>query len=192
MESNPYAPPTHVTPIAVQQPDPGTPPRPPTLGRSLVKWMLVCGIAAAPSFLIAGGLRWGSIFGIQGGMILGILVFVAIYVVVEMLPATQRFLLRPHVRATARVGYFTRVAISIGFPIGGAVDMICGMFSVSLVNSISPSLSFERFRNEGSAAQQFISHFVTTIVQGITLNVVLFGYMLIVFGIFHAIAAIRR
>jgi hypothetical protein len=64
------------------------------------------------------------------------------------------------------------------------VDMFVGALSLSLVESLALF--------GVSEAPSFLQVFVTTLVQGVLLNIVLLGYMTAVYGILRLIAALRR
>lgn len=123
-------------------------------------------------------------------MIGGILVFVLAYTAVECTHYYQQIITRPHMHHTALIGYGTRILISIIFPVGLAIDMMTGIASVSIVQNVSPGSSAEL--PEVGAAVSGIIVFWTTIVQGILLNVMLFGYMAGVYGMLRVIARVRE
>ena len=194
---NPYAAPQ------IQPPPPPEPaslaePRPvPPIGKSFLKWTLACGIAAAPSFFFGSNLVHRSgIIAACGGMIDGIIVFIVLYVFAERTQRVQQILSWRFARRTAWIGYGTRVAASIFFPVGIFVDVFCGVFSVSISNWFlgAGQINF-RDRSFVSGEDQiavFAEFMLTTIVQGILLNVVLFGFMILVFGICHLIGSFKK
>ena len=73
-------------------------------------------------------------------------------------------------RRTLIIGYATRVGISIIFPVGIYVDLVCGLLSTSIVGVVLDS------------ADTFVGVLATTLVQGVVLNVLLVVYMLPVLG----------
>ena len=108
-------------------------------------------------------------------MLAGILVFIGIYTVAECSPLYQRVSNRPHMRRTLIVGYGTRMAISIIFPIGLMVDMFTGVLAVAVVQETL-------FQTDGVQDALVLAVFLTTLVQGLLLNLILMAYMLVVFA----------
>lgn len=155
--------------------------------RALGRWTLICSISAAPSFF------WGCAlhreFEHVIGMICGILVFVLAYTVVECTHYYQRVITRPHLHGTVLIGYGTRILISVIFPVGLAVDMMTGIVSVAIVQNVSPANSVD-LPDAGAAVSAF-AVFLTTVVQGILLNIMLFGYMACVYGVLRVVARVR-
>ena len=158
--------------------------------RSVFKWLIICGISAAPSFF------WGAFLGSHPaqllGMACGILVFVALYACAECHPRVQQFLNRRQVRLTARIGYGTRIVITI-LLVGAYLDMFVGLIAVSISSALfgfepgapgplggsSTSGGLDAFGD----LSMFSTFMITTIIQGILLNIVLGCYMLVVYVI---------
>jgi len=120
-------------------------------------------------------------------MIAGIVSFIGFYVYLERTQRVRRILSWRFARRTAWIGYGTRIAATIIFPVGMLMDMICGMMSVGLAQQIFGANTFlvplPDELPDTDQAVVFLNFFFTTIVQGVILNVVLFGYMILVFGI---------
>ncbi|MEZ6133724.1 MAG: hypothetical protein R3C53_02325 [Pirellulaceae bacterium] len=172
---NPYAPPTTQAELLAEKPV-AEAFRPRTWLASLGIWTLVCILSAAPSF------AWGISTISQGqalAMCLGVAIFIAGYVLIDQ--GTQRMSWRKNeaVRLTFKIGYITRMVISIIFPVGGIVDMFCGLFSVGIASSIYPSIGGADPLGRG---MDFGAALLTTIIQGVVLNAVLGGFMIIVLG----------
>ena len=130
-------------------------------------------------------------------MIAGIVVFIVLYVFVERTQRVQRILSRRFARRTAWIGYGTRVTASILFPIGMFPDIFCGLFSVCFINwalrgNTNTNFDHRPVIADGEQAMVFAEFMLTTVVQGVLLNVVLFGYMLFVFGICHLLASFTK
>ena len=162
-----------------------TPPKP---GRVILKWLIVCGIAAGPSFYFGagiGGFRAPEILG----MIFGILIFVAGYSAIEFMPQVQSAMAQRVKRRATRVAYITRMGISILFPIGVVIDIYCGLVSVSVSNALTGGETLLRSPSAASETPslRFLSHLLTTLIQGTLLNIVVFAYMLIVYGFLRMI-----
>lgn len=192
---NPYAAPEvdFERPVLAEDHAEHEPPRP---MKVFLKWLIVCGVSAGPSFF------WGvAISGQQVsrilGMVVGVGLFVAAYTLVECTPQVQRLLRRRFARRTAWIGYITRMAISIIFPIGMYLDVIVGLGSVSIGNAVFGDTFGEFGMRSGSSAHEtnpllgFASFLFTTIVQGVFLNIILFAYMLLVHGICWMIASFQ-
>ncbi len=185
MSINPY-----ISPQAVPLESTGTnvPERRVRPLRAFGRWTLICCISAAPSFFWGCALHQGADYVI--GMLAGILVFVLGYTLLECTPHYQQIVTQPHVHRTALIGYGTRLLVSVIFPVGLAIDMLLGVVSISIVENVSPIRSVE-FAEVGNAATGF-TVFLTTIVQGVLLNVVVLVYMLCVYGVLVTIASVRE
>ena len=130
-------------------------------------------------------------------MICGILSFVFGYTLLESRPAVQRLLARDSaLRLATKIGYGTRIGISILFPIGIYLDLVIGIFAVGTSEWLSSLVAVGSFAptihgDGGSSGGGFVGYFVTTVIQGVLLNVVLFGYLLIVYGIIRMVRSKR-
>lgn len=148
---------------------------------SLALWTVVCVISAAPSFYFG----YGTVAQEQvAAMCLGIVIFIGIYTAVDQWTRHQSWRQLRNVALTLKIGYCTRILISIVFPIGAAIDVICGLMSVGIVETIVPmdhSHSGGPVRLGGEV--NFLSALLITLVQGVVLNIVLFGYMTLMLGI---------
>jgi hypothetical protein len=173
---NPYA-----SPAAYLEPELPDVPRL-AFHRVVLRWLLVCGVSAAPSFYF--GLIFGTDVTRISAMLVGILLYVLVYVWAEISWVRPRLSRHPQLRQTLRIGYISRVAISIFFPVAFMVDMPCGMISTGLVRLI-PTLDMPMAYDARTAGDflAFLAILLTTITQGALLHVLLFGYM----GIVHTI-----
>ena len=145
-------------------------------------WTLVCVVSAAPSFL------WGlsTIAGSQVlAMLTGVVIFIALYTFGDQWTQHWEWRRDKSVRLALKIGYVTRLAISVIFPVGGFLDMFCGLFSVSAVEFVTGNdVMWDVGPNESEVfGVSFLFTLITTLVQGCILNVVLFGYVLVVWGI---------
>jgi hypothetical protein len=180
MSANPYAAPIVSQPLAAE-PLPLEPNL--SLAKSTVRWTLICGISAIPSFW--GGLATGSTVIHISAMLAGILCFVCAYTAADVTfihKATRR---NSTLRKTLKIGYGTRLIASIFFPVGLFLDIWLGVVSISLVQLVvgevlTPSRNAEAVF---SGIHIFTSVFLTTLVQGLLLNIVLAGYMGVVYGL---------
>ena len=195
-QPNPYASPLVAAEAAIPDFDPDSEIREFHFGKSLIKWLLVCGIAGAPSFFIAFSL--GDQYVVQAtAMVLGILTFVAFYVYLESREWTRRKLMDRSLRISVRVGYITRVVISILFPVAMFPDMFCGIISVSFTSAIfghefGPGMQYVNEPQALSSLFILAWFYFTTLVQGVILNLVLGAYTLIVYGIALLIRSFTR
>ena len=190
---NPFASPAvAVEAAAISEFDPNTEMRDFHFGKSLLKWMLVCGISGTPSFFIAFSLA--DQYAVQAtAMALGILTFVGFYVFLESREWTRRKLMDQSLRISVRVGYITRVVISILFPVAMFPDMFCGMFSVSFTSAIlGYGFGVPVRLDDDPQAMALMSvavwFYFTTVVQGVLLNIVLGAYTLIVYALVKLIS----
>ena len=153
------------------------------------RWTLVCVISAAPSFF------WGlaSVAREQGlAMILGVLTWILLYVVADLRSANESWRRSPRWVFVLRIGYWTRIVCSIIFPLGMFLDLWCGMLSVTILGQ------FAIFFLPGSpdvlsqGQHSFVFCYLLTLLQGVTLNAFMAGYMLLVAGIIAVDRRLRR
>ena len=104
-------------------------------------------------------------------MALGIVTYAAGYTWVTGTAWFRRFRRRPFINRTLKIGFSTRIAISIIFPVGVYVDVFCGMLSIYVVMG--------DIDNNAASWQVYL----ITLVQGTVLNIVLMLYMLLVWGV---------
>ncbi len=190
-ELNPFAPPSAASiPArreAVAVPGPPNPRR--SWLASLGLWSGICTLSAAPSF--AWGL--GTIAGDQvAAMLLGIVTFICGYTLADQFTQGHGWRRNPAVRLTLKIGYMTRVAISVIFPVGATLDVICGVFSIQLAQHLGPLVTF---RSSGSIDARdnttFLGALLVTLIQGGVANVVLAAYMLCVLGLVLVVRGLR-
>jgi hypothetical protein len=140
-----------------------------TTWRRLLLWSVICLISAAPSFFFGVSLH-GTAPPIVA-MLLGIAVFIGLYTWASGTRFFRRLRRHPYARRCLFIGYGTRLFISIVFPIGIYVDMVCGIVSTGIVEHALGD------------AESVIGVFVTTLLQGVELNVLLVLLMLASYGI---------
>lgn len=145
---------------------------------SLMLWSVVCVISAAPSFYFG----YGTVAREQAAaMGLGVAIFIGTYTLADQWSVRHRWRRSRNVALTLRIGYATRVLISIFFPIGMFVDVLCGMMSVGMIEAGLPFLLSENGEaRSGVPNAGFGGTLLITLVQGVLLNIVLFGYMSVV------------
>ena len=173
---NPYAPatPTIEGESVGSDPTPSVTGTTPSLNRLILRWTIVCSIAAGPSFFIGYDVSKQRI----SAMSLGVILFIAIYVLVDLY--TRRWQWRQNViaRRILIFCYATRIAISVIFPIGMMVDIFAGLVSVTIIGESSIVN-----HNDGGVAlpMSFATTLMLTMVQGFVLNLVLAVWGLIAF-----------
>jgi len=166
----------------------------PSLSWVIGRWTLVCGISAVPSFI------WGlaSIAQYQGmAMIFGVATFVVAYVWWDLRSVARAWRRNPRLVFVLRIGYWTRIVCSIIFPVGMLLDLWCGMLAFSAMASIWEIVLGGMWRSGAGGLspqqqQSFLFCYLMTLLQGLLLNVVLAGYMLIVAGVIAVVSALRR
>jgi hypothetical protein len=149
----------------------------PSLSRLILRWTLVCGIAAGPSFFIGYDVSRQQVTA----MTLGVLMFIALYVMVDLHTRHWRWRQKLTVRRIMIFCYATRIAISICFPIGMMVDLLAGLVSVTIVGE---GVMMDRHtENVVSEPMSFATTLVLTLVQGFVLNLGLAIWGLLSFAV---------
>ncbi len=169
---NPFAPPSDFTPPLVTK-ESLQEYASVTLGlylQRLAIWTTVCVVSAGPSFFWG----WGTLGKNQiAAMCVGILAFILAYSILDIATINQPWRKNRRNRITLRIGYITRMVISAIFPIGGILDMFCGMVSIQATSWI---LGYTQEPTEPG----FWFVLAITIAQGLVLNAVLVVFMSIV------------
>lgn len=183
---NPYAP-TTLSEDAdettrARDPSAETEVRPFSLIRSAIIWTVVCAVSAAPSFVFGAAITQGFV-----GMLTGIAMFIAFYVAADHATYHRPFRRHTMIRRVLKITYGTRIFISVVFPIGVYVDLICGMISLPLGTM---TFDLEEVSRNGSDFS-FLAVLVTTLIQGVMLNLVLGVYAAILLGLGYLIRALR-
>jgi hypothetical protein len=113
-------------------------------------------------------------------MLVGIVPFIVFYTVVASTPWFSRLCAAPFVRRTLYIGFGVRLAISVISPVGTFADYLSGKFSFEMIASHMPS----GFISVGPGTQVlFGATLLITILQGVMLNLILFTFMGVVWGI---------
>ena len=141
----------------------------PSLPRTFGKWLLICSVSAAPSFIL-GSLASNSQYL---GMLTGIALFIVGYTWLDRYTWKFTWRKNPVIRRILRIMYTTRVAISASL-IGTPLDMDCGMLALG-----ATAFLFQDFA--ASNSNSFTSALIATIIQGTILNAVLLLYGLLLF-----------
>ena len=140
--------------------------------RRFILWSLVCWVSAAPSFGLVtlgrggGGARNSELGGFDPwAMACAITLFSILYTLLTTSAAFDRFHRIRGVRRTLYIGYWTRIAVSIIFPVSFIVDLIPGAISILAVNS---TLGIQ---------SGFVATFLITCVHGTLMNLIIAIYM---------------
>lgn len=139
-------------------------------------WSLVCGISAIPSFFIAMGMTQHPLR--VPAMIGGVLAWAVFYTFAD----TQFFAAHRRKNASFHkamvTGFGIRVLISILLPAGASADILPGAISVGIVSSL-----FYGELGEYRRLQSLPAIFLTTVLQGALLNVLVWLVVLLIFTI---------
>lgn len=132
----------------------------------------------------------GTIGGVAG-MVVGVFCYVVGYTIFECKPFVQRTLQDRVIRRAATIGYLTRIVFSL-FPILAPLDMFLGFASTSGATYVwkllypvsSDVLHFGKLVPTAQAfAPALTFSFTATIIQGALMNVVLLGFVALVYGV---------
>ncbi|MEL6897188.1 MAG: hypothetical protein AAFP90_13875 [Planctomycetota bacterium] len=175
-QENPYAPPTTVSESVQRAEDEGNDiPKPRRLGRIVLRWALVCGFSAAPSFF------WG--LGISNGqalvpMLIVTFFFVCCYSALDY--RTHYWPIRrfPPIRWTLMIGYGARIVVSVIFPVAMFLDAYTFLAVMTLFGPNRPAA-----RNFDS----FLENCSHTFLQALAMHVVLLTFMGLVLLIYTVV-----
>ncbi len=160
---------------------PEKPYTPRTTGQTIHIWTVICSVAAAPSFFLGMGVTDGEI----AGMIMGISIFIGIYSWADLATRSKKWRRDATIRSTLRWTYGVRLVVSICFPVGFFVDLMCGFLTVELTQMLThQSLTSSRMMHGFQPA------LLATLIQGTLLNAVLAVFAAALYGIRLGIRAI--
>lgn len=142
-----------------------------SFAKRLLTWTLICCVAAAPSFMLA----YEDYHRQVGAMITGIVIFVLAYTLLTGTEGIERFNRLRSVSQALKVGFGSRVAISILYPLALFFDLFCGMASIEAVKTV--------LGNDRS----FTEVLAITLVQGLLLNAVIAVIALVSFSIMRMV-----
>jgi len=158
----------------------------PSLPRTIMRWTIVCCIAAAPSFFIGFSVTEGR----AAGMIAAILTFIGLYVAADLISRHWPIRSVIAVRRTLVFVYVSRIVVSCIFPVAIYLDMATGLAMTSLTGA-----PMDQFRNaENTDVRELALFWLTyrmTFVQAILMNIVLFVWGLLALP-FMALSTTRR
>jgi hypothetical protein len=168
-DSNPYSAPQ----IEAGDQEESDRPIPPLTIR-LAKWTFVCFLSAIPSFLWALSLHSSEEQILA--MAVGVFIFSLLYAILEGTHYVQILLKDSAIRGLAYFTYGCRLGCSVIFPIGMILDCVPGMYAVDLIETF-----YGAYSPQSSPFSQVL---LTTLLQGVFLNVILVGFMSIIYGIY--------
>jgi hypothetical protein len=160
----------------------------PIVVRRFLLWAAICSASAAPSFFL--GLSLGS----MAGMIAGIALFTVAYTVLTCTQRFERMYRQPFVRTTMYVGYGLRIFASVSLflavagvpPILVVPDVFCGQLSINLAGRLGLPIDYDYAVSSSRVAhgqfETFVAVFVTTCIQGLLLNLIVFFVMAITYA----------
>lgn len=141
---------------------------PVSLGRTAIRWFLICGISAIPSFVIA----YSQANSPALALLTGVALFAIGYTALDYSTAKTAIRRNKTFSRTLKITYGTRILITIFFPVAFYLDVICGFFSVAASEFL--------FGSNNAALETFVGVVFTVILQGIAMNIVLACYALVV------------
>jgi hypothetical protein len=149
------------------------------------KWFLICYVCATPSFFLGLAFTNGTFPSILG-MVVGVFCYVIGYTLLEGTSFVQRILQDRVVRRAVKIGYTIRIVFSVA-PLLTPLDLFLGIASTTAGSYITMAVyplqddMSPFFTEEFGPALMF--SFTSTIIQGALMNVVLLGFVAIVYGI---------
>lgn len=166
---NPYA----FGPAAPESAPPERPadegqPRYPSLLRTAVRWTFVCGIAAAPSYVLGWGITNGN-----GGMLAAVFSFILLYIFADYLTRSWPLRRQPAISATLVTVYTLRIFASVVFPVGLMVDIPTGMVMMSLTVGLEAADQGVAPITGGYPLTDFWTAYRMTCVHAVLMNLLL-------------------
>ncbi|MEM9365694.1 MAG: hypothetical protein AAGD07_06835 [Planctomycetota bacterium] len=178
-ELNPYAPTTEAS-ESPSEFDNGAA-KPKSRGQVIRRWTWVCGLAAAPSFVLGFMVTRGQVLG----MLTGVAIFILLYSWADLRTSPMTWRQNQVVRRTLVTTYSIRILMTVVFPVGGYLDTISGFFAAATIGALT-----------GTTIEQdefgFGLTLLMTLVQGSYLNVVLFIIGLLLLPIIAVITRWRQ
>lgn len=184
-QPNPYSPPSLTVESPLRADRSVDDAAEPSLSRAAIRWLTVCSLSAIPSFLFGMAATGGQI----AAMAVGILLFAAGYTVADYRTAHFAWRRRRITRRTLKIAYGTRIVISLLLPLGAYVDIACGVIALGLTESVTGE-GLTTF--DSANRMSFFPTLLTTLVQGVLMNIVLAVYALVILGIQALVIALRR
>lgn len=140
----------------------------------VVAWTIICSVAATPSFIIASG------EADRGAMVLGVLIFIALYVATSCTRFARRLFRKPFMKISMQIGYGLRMLLAIPVPPLWGADLFPGIIAVGVTEWLI-GIGYTSFDN--GTNQAFVATLIATLLQGVLLNIVVGVVVLICYGI---------
>ena len=150
---------------------------------ALLRWLGICGVCAAPSFLFGWSMSQHALA--VPSMIVGVLIFAVGYALLDIRPMWRRWMSQKVIRNSILWAYGLRMASGL-YPVN---DVVMGMISTGFVNLL---FGAGNGGDHGLQLKHPASIFLTTITQGILLNLEIFIGVLVLIGIGRGWQTIRK
>ncbi|MDG2381498.1 MAG: hypothetical protein P8N76_07480 [Pirellulaceae bacterium] len=158
------------------------------VGKTLLRWNIICGVSSIPSFLL--GINFCETSTAIGAMLVGILLFALAYTYLDLRLFRSWRTSNPAFRRAMLTSFGVRLTASALFPIGVMADVWTGLISVTIVSYASQTLrGINIFPGYGNNTQSVssvvgmepIAVGLCTVLQGIFLSIILFTFMTIIY-----------
>jgi hypothetical protein len=180
---NPYRPSPEIVPVS----DNETPQSPPqglpriSLAWTVIRWSLVCGIAALPSFFLGLDFTRGRYLGMIGG----IATFISLYVATDLCTRFWPIRRKLVVRRTLVFVYVSRIVVSVVFPVGLFVDLMTGAVMLSFTEDTREIFAPVTTQSPINELAAFWVTYRMTVIQATLMNIVLAVWGLLTFPFIH-------
>ncbi len=142
---------------------------------TILRWIVICAVSAIPSFMLGMIVTNASLLG-NCAMGLGILLFAIGYTAFDLYLLRRWCHNSPSFHRALRIGLGFRMTASVIFPIGWFIDMYPGIAAIAIFNM------FESLGGPANAPGPPLI-IAITLVQGLFMNILLYGFVLFVFGV---------
>jgi len=187
---NPYRPSPEITPTSdPQSPQTSSPDLPQiSFAWTVIRWTLVCVIAALPSFFLGLDFTRGRYLG----MIAGIATFISIYVAADLCTRHWPIRREPAIRRTLVFVYVSRIVVSIIFPVGIYLDQMTGAVMISFTQDTRDVFNPATSDSPLNDFAVFWTAYRMTMIHAVLMNIVLSLWGLHVFFFIHYLATNKR
>jgi len=148
-----------------------------SIAKTLFVWTLVCSLSAAPSFYFAISQMAKDQ---AAAMILGVIIFIAIYTLADLVSREFPARKNVHLRRIMRATFLVRSMMVVVFPLSLFTDLWLGMIAVGITTSLWRVFDREFLQNQ----MTFSMTLATTLLQGCLLSV-----LLLLLGLLIGVAA---
>lgn len=180
---NPYRPSPEITPTSDPQSPQTSSPGPPqiSLTWTVIRWTLVCVIAALPSFFLGLDFTRGRYLG----MIAGIATFITLYVAADLCTRFWPIRRKLAIRRTLVFVYVSRLVVSVIFPVGLFVDLMTGAVMLSFTEDTREVFATAITQSPINVFAAFWATYRMTVIQATLMNIVLTLWGLLAFPFIH-------